>query len=218
MIGVMVVSMLGVDAVAADMSPNERNKRSLLRYLQPALQSFGGIARLNYATTCYAKDGSPMPFPKITAQAAEPGTMGLAAIESVFRGDNRVLVKARAGMVDITVGDLPRGILETRIHFVRFERIEQYNPTMAINAIESTVEVKLAMRQGGYEFPVVISDMLVVTPEEGRPHLPRSLRELTVEQALDLIAKTFGGIPTYGVCGQSGTRRLVYLGFIFKED
>jgi hypothetical protein len=214
----MVVSMVRVDAVAADMSQNERNKRSLLKYLQPALQSLGGIARLNYATTCYAKDGSPMPFPKIKTQAAEPGKMGLAVIESVFRGDSRVFVKARAGMVEITVGDLPREILETRIHSVRFERIEQYNPTMAINAIESTVEVKLAMRQGGYEFPVVISDMLVVTPEEGRPHLPQSLRELTLGQALDLIAKTFGGISTYGVCSQSETRRLVYLGFIYKQD
>ena len=42
----------------------------------------------------------------------------------------------------------------------------------------------------------------VVEPMKGLPHLPASIRNVTMEQALDKIAKTWAGegVVIYGVC------------------
>ncbi len=45
------------------------------------------------------------------------------------------------------------------------------------------------MRQLKVEFPVIVADMNVITPEKGLPHLPRTLKNITVEQAFDVLPK-----------------------------
>jgi hypothetical protein len=37
-------------------------------------------------------------------------------------------------------------------------------------------------------------------PAEGRPHLPGVITNVTMDQALDLVAKTFRGIVLYEFC------------------
>lgn len=159
-----------------------------------------------------------MPFPDIRTLAAETGKTDLAAVRSVFRNNDQVSVRRdRWGIIEMTFGNPPRSILETRIHSMTLEPLARYNAIMVIGAIEDTQEVKAAMRRAGFEFPLTVTDMYVVTPEKGRPHLPAKLENITVERALDLIAKTFRGVATYGVCGQAGHKRLVSMDFLFLK-
>jgi hypothetical protein len=176
------------------------------------------MGRLNYTTDCHAKDGYPMPFPDIRTQTAESGMRGLAAVRSVFRNNRQVSIKRDPSrVIEMTFGNPSTSLLQTRIHSVTLEPLARYNPTMALDAIGETKEVKVAMHKGGLEFPLIVTDMWVVTPEKGRPHLPAKLEDITVERALDLIAKTFRGVATFGICGQAGDKRLVSMDFLFLE-
>jgi hypothetical protein len=160
-----------------------------------------------------------MPFPDFKTQAPEPRTTDLAAIRSVFKNSNKISIKRdRLGVVELTFGNVTTSVLQTRINSVALEPLARYNPTMALDAIGETEEVKAAMRKAKLEFPLAVTDMFVVTPEKGRPHLPAKLDDITVEQVLDLIAKTFKGISTYGVCEGEGNRRLLSMDFLFLEN
>jgi hypothetical protein len=48
-----------------------------------------------------------------------------------------------------------------------------------------------------------VTDMILVQPAGGLPHLPGVLTDLTVDQALDVVAKTFRVIVLYGFCPSS---------------
>ena len=192
----------------------ERNREALLKYLRPALNSAGRIGRLYYTTVCHAKDGYPIPFPSVKAQMAANGETGLAAVRSVFRNNKEVVVtRNRSGLVQITIGKPPSAILQTKIHSLTFEPYDQYNPIMAIGAILSTDEFKTAMRTLGLDLPLIIADMNILEPAKGLPHLPALLKDLTVDQAFDLIAKTFGGVVSYGTCAGAGGEHLIYINF-----
>jgi len=77
----------------------------------------------------------------------------------------------------------------------------QYNPVLAVSAIENTQEVKAAMHRLGVRPVQTLAAQLLIQPAPGLPHLRSSIKDITVDQALDLIAETFNGIVVYGACG-----------------
>lgn len=72
------------------------------------------------------------------------------------------------------------------------------------------------MRQLGLDQPETIFGGSINVPEEGRtlPHLPASLKNVTMGQALDLVATTFGGIVMYQTCVEPSGKRFVSLNFV----
>jgi len=44
------------------------------------------------------------------------------------------------------------------------------------------------------------------------------MKDLTVDQALDAVARTFGGIVIYETCAQQSGKRLVSLDFVQVAD
>jgi hypothetical protein len=46
------------------------------------------------------------------------------------------------------------------------------------------------------------------------PHLSASMKDLTMDRALDAVAKTFGGIVIYETCEERSGKRLVSLDFV----
>jgi hypothetical protein len=60
--------------------------------------------------------------------------------------------------------------------------------------------VEAAARRLGLEKPVTVYSIFVREPMKGLPHLPASTRDVTMEQALDAVASTFGGLVVYGEC------------------
>lgn len=201
---------------------DERNKDMMLKYLRPALRTAGGIGRISYTTSCY-KNGQPVPFPELRVRPAANGEKGLAAVRSVFRDDKNVaVVQDRSGMVRITIGKPASAILQTKIRSLALKPLDRYNPGLAIVAIEKAKEVQVAMEKLGLQPPeVVVLDMNVAEPAKGLPHLPATLADITVDQALDLVAKTFGGIAYYGVCADRNGKQLFsmdYFGVAGTEE
>ena len=193
---------------------NQNNKDMMLRYLRPALRTAGGFGRILYSSICY-EHGQPVPFPELTVSPMVGNKMGLAAVRSVFRDDRSVTVEQdRSGMVRIAIGKPQSAILQTKIRSLSLKPSEQYNPGLAIVAIEKSKDIQVAMKKLDLRLPdVVVLDMNVVEPARGLPHLPAALAEITLDQALDLVARTFGGIAYCGICADRHGARLVSMDF-----
>ena len=68
---------------------------------------------------------------------------------------------------------------------------QRYNIIEAEAAIEGAKEVKAAIQKLRLEQPVVVISELVQEPMQGVPHLPAHIKDVTLDQALDLLATTF---------------------------
>ncbi len=123
-------------------------------------------------------------------------------------------------MIRITIGQPASALLQTRIDSVRFRTEEQYNGELAIWAIFNSKEVEAARRRLGIELPETIFSGSITMPEEGRhfPHLSASMKNVTMDQALDVVAKTFGGIVIYETCEEQAGKRLLSLDFVQLAD
>ncbi|MGC2405114.1 MAG: hypothetical protein WA431_01755, partial [Candidatus Cybelea sp.] len=60
-----------------------------------------------------------------------------------------------------------------------------------------------------------IIDHLAGGPVKGAPHLPELMQNVTLDEQLDAVARTFKGIVTYGVCVQPNGKSLFRLGFVY---
>jgi hypothetical protein len=133
----------------------------------------------------------------------------------MFQNHKEITVAEESGIIRIRIGNMPDAILRTRISLIKLKPMEQYNPDPAMAAIEETKEVKTAMRRLGFQSPVVVASGPLAVPEEEFLHLPTSIRNVTMDEALDLIAKTFKGIVIYGACARpSNGERLFRTEFV----
>jgi hypothetical protein len=119
-------------------------------------------------------------------------------------------VAADAGIISVKIGKLSGAILHTKLGSLTLTPLQQYNPTEAISAMTSSAEFEAAKVKLNFREPVTIADVMLQEPIKGMPHLPKSINNITVDQALDLVAKVFRGIVIYGECtspgGTGGTR------------
>jgi hypothetical protein len=118
-------------------------------------------------------------------------------------------------MLRITIGSVSTAILQTRIPALTLNSYEQYSAPSAVLAIENAPEVYAARRSLHLGVPWGIRDIIVGGPVEGAPHLPRVMQNVTVDEALDSVARTFKGIVMYGVCTQPDGKGLFELGFAY---
>lgn len=178
------------------------NLRAVLRCAGPAFIAAGGAVRIYYsADSCAAKDGSPLPFPRVKVQPPSKGLIGLAAVRDVFRKDNRVAItQDRAGIVRITIGRPSTAIMRTFIRSLPLDSDGQYTPELVVAGVETSEEFGAAEQKLGFHAPLRVLDMNVTEPAAGLPHLPAMLRDMTVGQIFDRVVKTFGGIVLYGTC------------------
>jgi hypothetical protein len=197
------------------------NEDAVLKYLRPALNSAGKAGRLYYRGACQQESGDPIPFPLIETRLPSRGETGLAAVREIFQNDKDVTVtEGLSGIIRIRIAETSTEILETKISLLTLNRMEQYNPGDAISAIERTKEVEAAMRKFGLRLPLNLGG-LESLPTNMRPHLSPSMKNVTVDQALDSIAKTFRGIVVYGECAEPaepGGARLFDIDFAAVAD
>jgi len=196
---------------------NTPNEDAVLKYLVPSLSSAGKASLLYYSGAYDPKGSDPIPFPLLDLQPPSKGETGLAAVREIFQNDKNVTVSEEpSGIIAIRVGDISPEILETKISLLSLDSTEQYSPGDAITAIEKTKEVEASMRRFRFR-PTLNLGGQVVEPGEGFPHLPPSMKNVTVDQALDLIAQAFGGIVVYGVCAQPDGTRLLYIDVAYAQ-
>ncbi|MBV9008408.1 MAG: hypothetical protein JO354_04465 [Verrucomicrobia bacterium] len=191
----------------------ERQENAVLQSLREVAWASHKPIQLYYCADCTATKGSmvdySVPFPSITPAHSE-GQTGVSAVQQMFKNAPHVsIAEDSGGIIKIHVGKVAEEVLETKLSVLAFDRDQQYDPNLAIAAIENTREMNAAMTSLGMA-SVPILGGLVAPRGRNLPHLPGSLRSVTVDQVLDLIAKTWGGPVVYGACdaatGKNGAK------------
>lgn len=191
----------------------DRNEGSVFRYLRPVLQSSRAVARIYYRADCQADDDYPIPFPKLVLHPPSTRFDGILAIRDIFRSSKGVRVAtAEPRLVRIEIGSVPEVLLRTKIPSMVLKTAEQYDVQSAFRAIENTAEFQQALRKLGVRGIPRPYNLPVQSPVEGLPHLPPSLTNTTVDQALNAVARTFGVIVVFGYCNSPPTYDLTYSG------
>jgi len=193
---------------------SERNRHQFLQYLIPVLRAAGGVGRLYYRTDCWTEDGDGILFPQLELEAPAQTQTGSAAIRDIFRNERQVTVtEGQSGISRISIGKVSYELLHTKMHLITFKPSERYNDNQAISAIERTKEFQAKLRELKIEHAPTIYSGRVLEAAPGLPHLPASLRNMTVDEALDQVAQTFGGLVTYGECVSANGTRLFSIDF-----
>ena len=193
---------------------------SLIDYLRPALTYVGGVARIYYAGQCPTRDRSslvqPLLFPSVWFQPPLQGVTGIDAVRQIFSDDPSVTVmQDRSGMLRITIGSVSSTALQTRIPSLTLDPSEQYTALSALDKIAITAANYAKERGLPFVLAPFIIDHLVGGPVKGAPHLPSLMLNVTLDEQLDALAKTFKGIVTYGACKQPDGKSLFRLGFVY---
>jgi hypothetical protein len=138
-------------------------------------------------------------------------------VRSIFESDRHVIVrKGPDDIVRISVGKVPTNILETHLALLKLQPIEQYNPSKVIEALESTNDLKDAVKSSGLLLVRALDVQLLYqpVPEDPAPHIPAVLQNVSIDQVLDMVAVTFGGVVTYGVCTAGPAPRSLFIDYI----
>jgi hypothetical protein len=180
-----------------------RSERNVLKYLWPALDYREKVGRIYSRGSCQRQlDADPAAsFPQLNVQPASKGISGVAAVRDIFRHEKEVSVKETdPGIIRVRIGSVPDAVLRVRISNLALTPEEQYNYWLAIFKIENSPEVQSAMKELKIRIPVRTVSIGIVQPADGLPHLSGVITNVTMDQALDLVAKTFGGVVLYEFC------------------
>jgi hypothetical protein len=180
------------------------NKDILMRHLLPVLNTTGG--RLYVHSKCLGDSGQLLFFPRI-AWKSEIRGKGLVAVRDGLVNNKEVTVAERqAGLIGIRLGGVRNDLLSTKIRVLRLNARQQYNCYDAIEAIINTREVQTKMLEVKIDEMTNFINYPIQEPNPKVRHLPDSLSNLTMDEALDRVALEFGGLVTYIECtGQKST-------------
>jgi hypothetical protein len=220
LIALSFISLADSLAVAETVVSREEslhNRDVVLKYLLPAFKSSASGGRIYYAATCEPTDRLvPFRFPQIRVETPTTSGVALRTIRQMFRNDPTVKVtRNRSGLIAIAIGDVDDAILKTRIGRVNFSPDDQYTPETAVHAISDSPEIRDAERKLGFDQFLPDEDVLLGSPGTGGPHLPPFIENMTLGDALDLVAKTFHGVVLYAACSR---QRMFVVDFGGGED
>lgn len=172
----------------------------IIGYLRHMLSGDKAWGRLYYqAPGCAQRNYGPVQFPGAKLTPPSKDATGIAAVRRLFLNAEGVTVTDGPDATPrITVGSVPNTILRTEVGAITLTPDEQFNPALAIGALLSSRRVLDAARLHGYRFSPMLFDYLITPPTKGLPHLPRLIRDMSLDQSLDLVAKTFKGVVVYG--------------------
>ena len=203
---VLAISLTGIRAAEpspdSGLRPDERFEQTVLGYLRQPILAAKKVGRLYYVVPCKNPDHDfPAPFPEVKAQAALNGHIDLEAVREIFRDDKRVAVSEETdGIIRIHIGEVPAAILKTKIPILRLKPIQQYDPAWATMALTDSKAVQVAMRKLGLKEAPFVFSLASNLPAKPAPHLPTVLKNVTLDQALDMVAKTFRVVVVFGEC------------------
>ncbi len=193
-----------------------QNKEAIVNRLRPLLKRAGRGARINYLGAC--QDAIPflVPLPTIPPLAPRNSERIVDTVRALLGHDKNVVVTQEdSRIIRIEMGRVPTAILRTRIAVLALNPKEQYDPWLAIKAIEHSDEVRTAMKTLRVELPSFDdSKSFPCRSGDESPRLPSSMNNVTVDEALDVIAETFKGIVLYGACKQADGSNEFDIGFV----
>jgi len=178
----------------------------VLDYLRsPSFRDY--TVRVYYRAECRLHKSEPfLPFPFVRIEAPAKGETGLAAARHIFRNARNVTVREDRGrIIRIWIGNVPSAILHTKIRLIKLDEETRHYKKGTVDAILKTKEVQAAMKSLGVDTPSYFSSETAINP----PPYPAEMRNVTFDQALDVIAEAWDGIVVYGACTEpdkSGTK------------
>jgi hypothetical protein len=194
---------------------------AVIQYLRPALASDGGAARLYYAGECRDAENDPsgvlhLLFPPVNLQRPLDGATGMPAVQEIFRDDPHVTVtEDQSGIPRVTVGSVNNAVLQTTLPLLTLDPTEQYTAPSAVDKIAITADLYAKAHGLPFGLAPFVIDHIANGPVTGAPHLPETMRNVTIDGALDAVARTFKGIVMYGVCKLPDGRELFKLDYIY---
>lgn len=113
------------------------------------------------------------------------------------------------GIIRVRDGQVPEGLLHLRVRHLHFNN--RAEPAFAIEDILSTPEVRAYLRQHGIDEGMYTRAGGILTAStNGLPRLSDTMRNATVAQALDRVAKFYPALWIDSDC-ESGSRRVVVI-------
>lgn len=185
-------------------------------YLRPVMKSVSGAgaARINYAGICAGKN--QLLFPSVEVQPASPKATGITAVRQIFQNDPHVaIIQDESGLFRITIGSVSTSALRTRMPVLTLRSGSQYTPESAVDTIAIALETYAVNHKLSLGMASLVIDHIDNGPVEGAPHLPPLMQKVTVDDALDAVARTFNGIVLYGSCRQPDGKELFKIDFIY---
>jgi len=182
-----------------------KNKTDLLSYLLPVLKSAGLSGRVYYESTCHSDDDHSMPLPKIKVKSPLKNQRPVDAVREILRNNkNFDVVYDRMGIIKIYIPKYRDKAMDIYIPVITFGKFNQYDSSLAINNIWQNYEVRRGLASLGKRSSTMPIDRIFPPPDERNPHLPESLKNISVDGVLDLISKTFNEVVFYGSCISGG--------------
>jgi len=114
--------------------------------------------------------------------------------------------QGKAGQLRVFVGEVSAELLSTKINLVSFGPDERYNAIYAITAITQTKEIQAKLGELGLRQPAAFGPSFILSPDRRLPHLPTSIKKVTMEEALDQVAETFDCVIIYAGWTGDGKR------------
>ena len=187
----------------------EQFEHTVLTNIASALASTDGVARVYFDGPCNRATWGELLLPVMNVHIPSKEGGGLESVREMFRDVSDVVVSEdRPGIVIIKIGNVSGGILDTKLTLLLLNQDAQYNVNgggNTIATIEKAEEFKAASAKLKVNAVAVFHDSLQQPPLESLPHLPPTFQNMTVDQVLDSIAKTFRGVVVYGECkGSNG--------------
>lgn len=202
-VSIFILVLSGHSLAFARTASGENDLDIVLERLGPVLKSSRKAARLYYVNSLRT-EGDIIPyceFPDITINSPSPESVGEDAVTEIFRGNPNVRVfENKSGIISIIVNEPSLEILRTKIRSIKLSEEERYDAGRAVDAIDVAPEIKTARQKLEIKETRLPTFGAVIGPNEAYPHLPKHLRNLSMDRAFDLVASTFGTTVIYGEC------------------
>jgi hypothetical protein len=185
------------------LSDSVDNEKVFLKQLWPVLDQGEKVGRIYYGGSCLHDARLGVSFRQLNVRSASKGESGATAVKDILREEKNISVEEDdSGTIRIRIGRVSDTILQIQIPRLTLSPEEQYNAWPAISAVQNASEVQSAMHDLHIRTPIRLVNMILVRPADGLPHLPNVITGATVDQVLDIIAKTFHGTILYKTCAQ----------------
>jgi hypothetical protein len=168
--------------------------------------------RVLYQAACERGGIDAIPFPRVESSRQSNGNDTLSLLPHILKSKQRITVsKADSGVPRISVGNPSASILATKLARISLTPNEQYDPNSAIYAVEGSPEIRDAEKRLGLSMPQLVLLGSIRPIEPGKPRLPKHLANITLDDLLDLVVRTFGGVIFYGECADPSNAHLYVL-------
>jgi hypothetical protein len=169
---------------------------------------------LEYSGRCGPQP--PPIFPTILPFSQNHNGSSLAMLRRMFADDPQMHVTQEPdGTIRIVDNTLSKDVLEIHLSSISFKDV--YDPISAQSLILSAPEVRSFMDVHGIRtHDGTMHEMrgLNQEPQPGFPHISENLENVTVQQVMDRLLKTFPGLWVYENCPDGKSGRIIAFDFI----